>query len=723
MKQLLQQLDTGVTRLVDVPAPRAGSATIVVESRATVVSAGTERMLVEFGRANLLDKARQQPDKVRQVLDKVRTDGLAPTLEAVRAKLDVPIPLGYCHAGVVVEAGERIRQFRVGDRVVTNGAHAEYVRVPQTLAARIPDGVGFDAAAFTPLAAIGLQGVRLAAPTLGETVVVYGLGLIGLLTVQLLRANGCRVIGIDRNASRLALAEQFGATAIEAVTGGAAEHVLAQTNGVGADAVLLTLASQSDDPVHDAAVMSRKRGRLVLVGVTGLHLRRDDFYRKELSFAVSCSYGPGRYDPEYEEGGRDYPLPFVRWTEQRNFDAVLGLMAQGSVDPLPLVTHRFAFTDAPAAYDVISGAAPSLGVVLEYADRGAEAPSANGRVVATPGERGAAAAGRARPTSRGVVGVIGAGNFAVRTLLPALQSTGARLHTIVSSGGTTGAIAAQKFGFTQTSSDVDAILENDEIDTVFVLTRHDTHARLAERALAAGKHVFVEKPLAFTEEALDAVRDAQTASGRLLTVGFNRRFAPLTDAMRKLLRGRAGPLSVIATVNAGAIPRDHWTQDPDIGGGRIVGEACHFIDLCRALAASPIRDVHVTTAHDVGRRPIDDIAHVAMSFEDGSTAVVHYLASGARAFPKERIDCFWDAKTAVIDNWRRLRRYGIASPLWERSRAMDKGHAEEVRRWIAAVRGEAAAPIPMDELFEVSRSSVRAACIARLGDARQPTEC
>lgn len=725
MKQLLQQLDTGLTRLVDVPAPRAGSVSLVVESRASVVSAGTERMLVEFGRANLLDKARRQPDKVRQVLDKVRTDGLAPTLEAVRAKLDAPIPLGYCQAGVVVEAGERVRAFRVGDRVVTNGAHAEYVRVSSTLAARVPDEVSFEAAAFTPLAAIGLQGVRLAAPTLGETVVVYGLGLIGLLTVQLLRANGCQVLGIDRDPARLALAATFGATAIDGSAGAVVDHVLSHTGGVGADAVLLTLASSSDEPVHDAAMMSRKRGRLVLVGVTGLQLRRDDFYRKELSFAVSCSYGPGRYDPEYEDAARDYPIGFVRWTEQRNFEAVLALMARGALDPLPLVTHRFALEDAPAAYDVISGSTPSLGVVLTYPDRGGQHIAEAARNVANGSSRTAPGANtRERPAAsapvgvrarggRGVVGVIGAGNFAVRTLLPALQPTGARLHTIVSSGGTTGAIAADKFGFAQTSTDVDAVLENDEIDTVFVLTRHDSHARLAERALAAGKHVFVEKPLALTDHALDGVIAAHAAGEQLLTVGFNRRFAPLTDTLRGVLRGRAGPASVVITVNAGAIPREHWTQDPDVGGGRIVGEACHFVDLCRTLVGAPIRDIAVLTARDAADRTIDDIAHLSLAFADGSTAVVHYLASGARDFPKERVECFWDGRTMVVDNWRRVRRYGIPGPLWERARAMDKGHADELRRWMAAVRGEQPAPIPIDELIEVSRWAIRAGELAR----------
>ncbi|HEX8390998.1 MAG TPA: bi-domain-containing oxidoreductase [Longimicrobium sp.] len=706
MKQLLQQLNTGETRLVDVPVPRAGGNTLVVETRATLVSAGTERMLVEFGRANLLDKARSQPDKVKQVLDKVRTDGLAPTLEAVRAKLDAPIPLGYCQAGVVVEAGPGAGGFRAGDRVVTNGSHAEYVRVPHTLAARVPQGVTDEAAAFTPLAAIGLQGIRLAAPTLGETVVVYGLGLIGLLTVQLLRANGCRVIGIDRDPGRLALAGRFGAVALDGAAGSVSDAVLAQTGGVGADAVLLTLASDSDDPVHQAAAMARKRGRLVLVGVTGLNLRRDDFYRKELSFAVSCSYGPGRYDPSYEEGGQDYPLPFVRWTEQRNFEAVLQLMADGALDPLSLVTHRFPFDRAPDAYEVISGGEPSLGVVLTYPDRGGVLPRPAERVLVP-------AAALTGAASTGVVGLIGAGNFAVRTLLPALRETGARLHTIASSGGTSGAVAGEKFGFERVTTDVDALLATPEIDTVFVLTRHDSHAGLAERALAAGKNVFVEKPLALREDELDALAARVAESGKLLTVGFNRRFAPLAAEAAGLLRGRAGPVSIVATVNAGMIPRDHWTQDPRTGGGRITGEACHFMDLCRFLAGAPIADVRVTPARGADGRPIDDIAHLSMAFADGSTAVVHYLSSGARSYPKERIECFWDGKTVAIDNWRRLQRFGVPGPWWERGRAMDKGHAEELRVWMDAVRGGGAPPIPLDQVWEVSRWAILAGRMAR----------
>lgn len=706
MKQLLQRLDNGATTVADVPLPAVSGPALLVETRATVVSAGTERMLVEFGRSSLLQKARGQPDKVRQVLDKMRTDGLGPTLEAVRSKLEAPIPLGYCHAGVVVDRGPRAEGFSVGDRVVTNGPHAEYARVPHTLAARIPDGVGFEAAAFTPIAAIGLQGIRLAAPTLGETIVVYGLGLIGLLTVQMLRANGCRVIGIDRDPGRLALAEGMGAEVLDGSVGDVAASVVAHTGGIGADAVLLTLASSSDEPVHQAATMSRKRGRLVLVGVTGLQLSRDDFFRKELSFTVSCSYGPGRYDPEYEERGRDYPLPFVRWTEQRNFQAVLALMASGQLDPLPVVTHRFAFDDAQRAYDLIGGSEPSLGVVLTYPDRGGERPTREARTVQV--------AGRAVDGSeRCTVGLVGAGNFAVRTLLPELQRAGARLRTVASGGGVSGAIAAEKFGFERVTTDVDAVFEDDELDTVFLLTRHDSHASLAIRALEAGKHVFVEKPLALTQADLDAVEDVAVASGRMLMVGFNRRFAPLTVRAAEYLRGRAGPLSVVATVNAGAIPRDHWTQDPEVGGGRIVGEACHWIDLARSLVGSDIRDLQVVAARDAGGRPIEDIAHLSLSFTDGSTAAIHYLASGARSFPKERIELFFDGKTVAIDNWRRLRRFGVPGPWLERGRAVDKGHADEMREWVAAVRNGGPAPIPLAEVLEVSRWSIRAAELAR----------
>ncbi|MGI9077956.1 MAG: zinc-dependent alcohol dehydrogenase, partial [Gemmatimonadaceae bacterium] len=441
MIQLLQSLGDGTTHLIDAPVPAASGPTLIVETRASVISAGTERMLVDFGKANLLEKARRQPDKVREVVHKITTDGLLPTLSAVRAKLDSLIPLGYCHAGVVTEKGPRVEGISIGDRVVTNGPHAEYVRVTHTLAAKIPDSVPFESAAFTPLAAIGLQGLRLANPTLGETVVVYGLGLIGLLTVQLARAAGCQVIGIDRDSSRLALAERWGARGVLASEGvDVAQAVLGETGGVGVDMVLLTLATDSSYPIHAAATMARKRGRIILVGVAGLALRRDDFYRKELSFQVSCSYGPGRYDPAHEEKGSDYPAPFVRWTEGRNFGAVLQLMADGAVDPAPLVSHRFAIEDAARAYDVVSGSEPSLGIVLTYRPKDNAHHASSRTVVLQAGET---------TQGRGVVGWIGAGNFASRMLIPAFVKAGAKLEIIASAGGVSAATVGARNGFSR----------------------------------------------------------------------------------------------------------------------------------------------------------------------------------------------------------------------------------------------------------------------------------
>jgi predicted dehydrogenase/threonine dehydrogenase-like Zn-dependent dehydrogenase len=704
MKQILQSLGSGETLLEEVPVARASGPNLVVGSRASLVSAGTERMLVDFGRGSLLHKARQQPDKVRQVLDKVRTDGLAPTLEAVRSKLDQPIPLGYCQAGVVLEAGPAARGFAPGDRVVTNGPHAEVVRVPWTLAARIPEGVPFDVAAFTPLAAIGLQGLRLAAPTLGETVVVYGLGLIGLLTVQLARASGCRVIGIDRVPERLALARRFGAETVdgsgEVDVVRAVEHL---TGGVGTDMVLLTLATDSDEPIHAAAGMCRKRGRIVLVGVTGLGLVRDDFYRKELTFQVSCSYGPGRYDPVHEEGGVDYPLPFVRWTEARNFEAVLALMASGQLDPRPLVTHRFPFGRAVEAYDVVTGAEPGLGIVLEYPHREPEVAAGERTVTLTPPPPAPA---------KGVLGCIGAGNFAARVLIPSFASAGATLHTVASSGGTSAAIMGRRQGFRQVTTDVDALLENPAIDTVVIATRHDTHGGLVVRALQAGKHVYVEKPLALRDMEIDAIEKAVASSGRHLCVGFNRRFAPTTQEARRLLAGRSGPLVATLTVNAGALPLDHWAHDPQVGGGRLVGEGCHFLDLARYLVGAPIQDVRVMAAR-AGADPVEDVSLVQVAFADGSIASIQYLANGNKGFPKERVELFWEGKVARIDNFRSIEGWGVSPRNPGLIRSQDKGHDAMAEAFLAAVRGEGPPPIPGDEILEVAR------WVLRLGEGAQ----
>ncbi|HJQ10042.1 MAG TPA: bi-domain-containing oxidoreductase [Gemmatimonadaceae bacterium] len=708
MHQIFQRLDSGIITVADVPVPMVSGPQLVVESRASVVSAGTERMLLEFGRANLVEKAKSQPDKVRQVVDKIRTSGLADTVAAVRAKLDSPIPLGYCQAGVVIEAGPDVTGFAVGDRVVTNGPHAEYVRVTHTLAARIPDEVTFEAAAFTPLAAIGLEGIRLASPSLGETFVVFGLGLIGLLTVQLLRANGCAVIGIDRDVTRVRLAEEFGARGIVSGETEISNDVIALTHGVGADGVLLTLSSDSNEPIRQAAKACRKRGRIVLVGVTGLSLSRDEFFAKELSFSVSGSYGPGRYDPSYENQGHDYPVGYVRWTLQRNFVAVLQLMASGAVNPERLVSHRIAIKDAPKAYDILLAGEPSLGLVLQY-------PGGNGRQVAQADRVVSRHEPVMRSSSGPRVAVIGAGNYAARTLLPVLKASGASLGTIVATGGATASLAAVKFGFEKVASDAEVVFADPAIDTVFIATRHDSHAALVLRALAAHKSVFVEKPLALTESELDAVESASRGNNAILTVGFNRRYAPLARRVQREVATRSGPLVLVVTVNAGAIPKEHWTQDPKAGGGRIVGEACHWLDLARAIVGASIREAKATTAHNRDGTRVEDIAHISVSFADGSTAAIHYLANGASDFPKERIECFFDGKTLTIDNWRRLLRFGGKGAWFVPRHRIDKGHTEEIRAWLDAVSANSGPPIPLDELFEVSRWAIRIAELVRAG--------
>jgi predicted dehydrogenase/threonine dehydrogenase-like Zn-dependent dehydrogenase len=723
MKQVLQHLKTGLTEAVEVPAPMARPGHLLIASRRSLISAGTERMLVEFSQAGLLAKAKAQPDKVRQVLDKVRADGPLPTLEAVFARLDQPLPLGYCNAGVVLEVGEGVTGYQPGDRVVSNGPHAEIVCAPKNLCARVPDGVSDDAAAFTVLAAVALQGMRLAEPSLGERVAVTGLGLVGLLAVQLLIANGCRVLGIDYDRARLELARRFGAETVDLGTG--ADPVvagLAFSGGRGVDAVLVTASTKSSQPIHQAAHMSRQRGRIVLVGVTGLELARADFYEKELSFQVSCSYGPGRYDEGYEQGGQDYPFGLVRWTEGRNFEAVLDLLAAGRLDVAPLITDRIPQARAAEAYARLTGDASALGLLLTYPEvRGEPA-----RVIAAAG--GAPASSGAGHV---VAGVIGAGHFSSLVLLPALAKTPARLKSIASAGGVSAAVAARRFGFAQATTDYRAILDDPEINSVFITTRHSDHARMVIQALQAGKHVFVEKPLCLNRAELEAIKSAYQSAQKdsdsllptpyslLLMVGFNRRFSPLVTRLQALLAGRSQPVSLVYTVNAGAIPASHWTQDPAVGGGRVIGEGCHFIDLLRCLAGQPITGLE---ARMLGQAPGVDVRQDKMSilleFADGSTGAVHYLANGSKRYPKERLEVFSQGRVLVLDNFKALHGYGWPGFRRMRLWRQDKGHRAELAAFVERVAAGGEPLIPWCELEEVSRATF--AAVERAGQPPRP---
>jgi predicted dehydrogenase/threonine dehydrogenase-like Zn-dependent dehydrogenase len=712
MKQILQELGTGRTMLVEVPAPVATRGRVCIATRRSLISAGTERMLVEFGRAGWLQKVRQQPDKARQVLQKVGTDGLQATVEAVRSRLTQAAPLGYSNAGVVLEVGPGVEGLRAGDRVVSNGPHAEVVAVSRNLCARIPEEVSDEAAAFTVLAAIALQGVRLSTPALGESFAVLGLGMIGLITVQLLRANGCSVLGVDSDPARMALARRFGAVTADFTAEDPREVAERFTRGRGVDGALIAAATTSSDPVSQAAQMCRKRGRVVLVGVAGLQLNRADFYEKELTFQVSCSYGPGRYDPLYEEQGQDYPLGFVRWTAQRNFEAVLALLAGGALDVEPLVSHRFRLEEAPQAYDVLTSAKPHLGILLQYPESlHSLAPQRTITLPSSPRQSGATAVSPA-------LAVVGAGNYAARVLLPALARAGAQFIGVASRRGLTAAHVARKFRVGEATTDTSALIADPRVNAVVIATRHDSHADLTREALLAGKHVFVEKPLAISMSEIDALESTWhsiPAERRpLVMVGFNRRFAPHIARMKALLGTTSAPKTLLLTVNAGAIPAGHWTQDPRVGGGRLIGEGCHFIDLMRFLVDAEIESWQVTTT---GRQPggkiQPDQASVTLSFADGSMGSLHYLASGHASFPKERIEVFCAGRILQLDNFRRLRAYG-----WKDFRSMnrwrqDKGHRACAAAFIAAIREGHTAPIPFEQLIEVSRVTVAVGEAAR----------
>jgi len=709
MKQLFQDMSNGVTSIIDSPSPITSHRKLLISTTCSLISSGTERMLVEFGRASLIDKARQQPDKVKMVLEKVNTDGLFTTIEAVQSKLNQPIPLGYSNVGVVLEVGSDVSGFKVGERVLSNGSHSDIVSVGANLCARIPSSVDNETASFAVVASIGLQGIRLATPTLGEAFVVIGVGLIGLLTVQLLHAQGCRVLAIDIDDSKLALARSFGAEICNPAKGQDPVQTglaFSRTNGV--DGVIITASTKSNDPITQAARMCRKRGRIVLVGVTGLELNRADFYEKELSFQVSCSYGPGRYDPSYEEKGQDYPYGFVRWTEQRNFEAVLDMMASGKLNIKPLITHRFAFEDAENAYKALTEDKSSLGILLQYTS------GVDSRVVRQVPLTPVSTFDRAKP----VMGFIGAGNYASRMLIPAFKASGAQFHTIVTAGGINGVIHGEKAGFAQASTDMDAMLADQTINTVAIVTRHDTHARFVSKALRAGKNIFIEKPLAITLDELAEVESAYgdvhaQGSGPQLMVGFNRRFSPQIQKIKSLLSSVSEPKTFIMTMNAGNIPADHWTQDIAVGGGRIIGEACHFIDLMRFLADSKIISIQARRMGDTpGMAITEDKASITLGFEDGSFGTILYLANGAASFPKERVEVFTAGRVLQLDNFRKLTGYGWPGfkklNLWKQ----DKGQNACAAAFLAGIETGNPA-IPADEIFEVAKVTIEAATLLR----------
>ncbi|HEV2914544.1 MAG TPA: bi-domain-containing oxidoreductase [Pyrinomonadaceae bacterium] len=727
MKQVVQNFKSGELLIAEVPTPTLRAGGILVHTRASLVSAGTERMVVDFAEKNIIQKARARPDLVRQVLDKAQREGILTTIDSVRNRLDQPLPLGYSSAGTVVAVGKEAGPFQVGDRVACAGGgyagHAEVAYIPRNLAVKLAENVSFEAGAFTTIGAVALQGIRQSEVVLGHQVAVIGLGLLGQLTVQMLKAAGCRVFGIDLNAQRVALALEMGADRA-CTNASAVSNAQLFTANRGFDAVLITADTESSEPVRLAGEIARNRGIVVAVGAVGMHIPRKVYYEKELDFRLSRSYGPGRYDPDYEEKGRDYPYGYVRWTEQRNMEAFAQLLAEGKLNIEPLITHRFAVRDAIGAYDVITGKTnePFLGVLLNYPETPQE-----GKIIL-----GDLQAGTSRKSTDGHltkvgIGVLGAGNFANATLLPALKGIEhVKLIGIASASGLSAQSTASRFKFDYCAPDFEAILSDPDINTVAVLTRHHLHARQVIQALKSGKNVFVEKPLCLTEEELHeiiaAYREAinraafQKAGAPALMVGFNRRFAPFILELKQYLRDTGEPLMLNYRVNAGYIPPEHWIQDPLQGGGRLLGEGCHFIDLLIDLAGSWPRRVTTHVMPDGGRYSQDNLS-ITLDFDNGSLATITYVANGNKSFSKEGLEVFGGGLSARLDDYRSLL-IRTGSKKIERTARLrqDKGHRAEWQAFVNHLTGKGPAPISFEAMVRSTQATLAARHSVEIGE-------
>lgn len=682
MLQVVQNLGNGQTSLEEIPSPSVRSGHILVKTYCSLVSTGTERMLVGFGQSNLIDKARSQPEKVRQVLDKVKSDGLAPTYEAVKRKLDTPIPLGYSAVGQVIAVGEGQSEFNIGDRVVTNGPHAEIVSVPFNLAAKIPDSVSYEEASFTVLSSIGLQGIRLLDLKFGETVVVVGLGLIGLLSAQLLKSSGCDVIGTDVDPSKVKLANKLGINAVNVNEHDAVKYVNERTNNIGADGVLITASSSSNEIIRQSADMSRKRGKIVLVGVVGLDIDRSSFYHKELTFQVSCSYGPGRYDQVYEKQGIDYPLPYVRWTEKRNFEAILNALEKKQLNVEDLISEKIKVQEFDKIYSKMTSSESIASLLLyDFSTNDAFEPKSTIHVV------------KSIKPSKGSIAIVGTGNYTQATLLPSLVKgikelkDAPRIKCLVSADGLSSTNLAKKYKIPFSTTDFDSILNDSDISTVIVATRHDLHASMATQILEANKNVFVEKPLALNFQELDKLESVIAHSDRSLMVGYNRRFSPHSHKIKKIIGEHPDVMSITATINAGHISSDHWVHDLKIGGGRIIGEACHLVDLMIYFTGSLVSEVCVNSLGTSTSLSTDN-ATINLKFKNGSIGTINYFSNGHKSYAKERLEVFYQGKNLIIDNFRVSYAYGygktFSSTLLKTN--LDKGHNQQFLKYANFVK-------------------------------------
>jgi predicted dehydrogenase/threonine dehydrogenase-like Zn-dependent dehydrogenase len=703
MKRIIQSLDSGKTSIESTPMPKVGHGEVLIKTKYSLISKGTEKMLVEFGKASPISKARQQPDKVNDVINKLLTDGIKPTIEAVYNKLQYPLPMGYCNLGVVIGVGEGVTSFDIGDTVISNGSHSEVVSVPANLCCKIPSGIDHEQAVFTILASISLQGIRLAKPTLGEYFVVYGLGIVGLMTVQLLRSNGCRVLGIDYDKEKIKIAKQYGADTFCLSNSG---DILKYANNFsrkrGVDGVIIAASSKDNQIINNAARMCRKRGRIILVGVTGLDISRTEFFKKEITFQVSCSYGPGRYDSNYEKKGLDYPISYVRWTQNRNFEAILDLIDDMKINLKDLISHIFEFDKAIEAYDLILNDNSCLGILLKYKIDN-EDEFYDTKIL----RKNVSDKKNTFPDNHSI-SFIGSGNYARQTLIPAFKKSNILLNYITSIGGLSSTVSGQKYGFLKSTTDVELVLNDPSTQAVVISTRHDSHCDLIIKSLEHGKDVYVEKPMCINLNELEEIKKCfrnLKANGKspVLMVGFNRRFSPHIIKIRDLLSSVNDSKSIVITVNAGFLPDDHWTKDRNIGGGRIIGEVCHFIDLLLAIVGSPI----VSWKRNSINEGQEDVS-IILNFKDGSFGTINYFTGGAKSFPKENIEIFCNGSVLKLNNFKSLKGYGWKKfkklNLWQQ----DKGHRGSVQAFLDAIKNRNM-PISFENLVETTKTSINIA--------------
>jgi len=701
LKHLIQSLKNGNLELIDIPMPSLKKGEILVKNSLSLISPGTEKMMLEFGNANYIDKVRQQPDKAKMVLNKIKTDGLNQTIESVKNKLDQPISLGYSTVGEVLAKADDVSDFSIGDRVITNGPHSEVVKVSKNLCAKVPDGVSDESAVFTVISSIAMQGIRLAKPNIGDNYAVIGVGLIGLLTIQLLKANGCNVLAIDFDDSRLELAKNYGADICNPNMSDPVNSAFSYSNNVGVDGVIIAAATKSNEPVSSAANMCRKRGKIILVGVTGLDLKRDDFYEKEISFQVSCSYGPGRYDENYEKKGNDYPVGYVRWTEKRNFEAVLNLLDLKKLSTSDLITRKVDFSEAVNLYEsLLSNSNKDLGVIFKYSNNVKQAKLIKLEAYSNN-----------LISDKISLGCIGAGDYASKVLLPLFKKNKVSMNTLVSTSGLSSSLVGRSNNFQFSSSTVSDIFNNSTINLVAIASSHESHAAFVEQSLASKKNVYVEKPLSINLNQLESIKTSyinahNKSNGPHLMVGFNRRFSPHAKKIKELLQSRVDPVSMVYTINAGKIPSNHWIQDLAIGGGRVVGEVCHFVDLIRFIVGKPIQSFVANKAFNHRTPDInDDDCSITMTFEDGSMGTIHYFANGSPSLSKERIEIFCEGKVLALDNFKKMKGYG-----WNNFSKMnlfnqDKGQKNCVGEFIKSL-GKDKPLIDSNEIFEVTKASI-----------------